>query len=314
VKKIRITLIAILLLTAMLAVFSPVQAANGSQWLSFTTCTVNNATNAATGSAQLFVEVVPVGINQVTFHFINIGPNASSITDVYFDDGNPPVNLLSLASITDSGAGVSFSQFATPRNLPSGNACNPKFIVTKDFSADSNSPVQPMGVNPQEWLDITFTLQPNTSVGDVVTHLVAGSLRVGIHVQGFANGGSEAFINSPFTAVTLSSFQATPGRGQVSLAWTTGAEMQNAGFNLYRSTSLTGQRVKVNAALLAAKGNEVSGASYGHMDVPGNGTFYYWLEDVDYTGHSTLHGPVVAAVRPSLQRPAYRPTLPTVTR
>jgi hypothetical protein len=205
---------------------------------------------------------------------------------------------------------VSFSQGASPPDLPGGEDCVPDFDVTAGFSADSDPPAQPNGVNPTEWLDITFDLQSGQTFDDVVAQLNSGALRIGIHVQGFANGGSESFINDPTTAVSLSSVGATAQRGQVTLNWSTGSEANIAGFNLYRATSLSGQRVKVNGLLIAAKGNEASGSSYSTLDVPGYGSFYYWLEDLDYTGLSTLHSPIQVNVRASVQRPLYRPALP----
>ncbi len=60
--------------------------------------------------------------------------------------------------------------------------------------ADSNSPVQPNGVNPTEWLRLSSTLQGGHSLDDVLKAIAADSFQVGIHVQGFANGGSEAAI------------------------------------------------------------------------------------------------------------------------
>jgi hypothetical protein len=311
-RIIRCALAATIAITAALAARSSAHA-TAEQWYSFNiSCSNDNAANVATGSAQLFVRVSEgPGANQATFRFINTGPNASSITDVYFDDGS----LLGLASIIDSGAGVDFSQFASPPNLPAGNDCTPDFEVTAGFLADSNPPTQPNGVNsPAEWLDITFNLQGGQSFDDVIAELSTGALRIGIHVQGFANGGSESFINDPSTAVELASFGAQASHGQVTLQWSTGSEVNNAGFNLYRATSASGQRVKVNDRLIAAKGNEASGSSYNTLDVPGYGGFYYWLEDVDYTGLSTLHGPVQVAVRASVQRPQYRPSVPGASR
>ena len=68
-------------------------------------CITNNSlTDAAIGEAQLFVDVTDPGGDQVLFTFINDGPEASSITDVYFDDGA----LLGLAAIDNSDPGVSF--------------------------------------------------------------------------------------------------------------------------------------------------------------------------------------------------------------
>jgi hypothetical protein len=149
--------------------------------------------------SQLVMEVYTVdgSPNQVDFIFKNNGPTASSITDVYFDDGT----LLGIASI-GSSAGVSFSQGASPPNLPGGNAIN--FNTTAGFLADSNSPVQPNGVNPTEWLRIRFNLI-NGQTGQSVINALAlsltsptqdltGGLRVGIHVQGLPGGGSESLV------------------------------------------------------------------------------------------------------------------------
>jgi hypothetical protein len=113
------------------------------------------------------------------------------------------------------------------------------------------------------------------------------------------------------TAITLASFTAKPHVGAVKLAWETGTEIDNAGFNLYRAPAPGGPYTKVNAALIAAKGDPVAGASYSFLDqrLP-PGTYYYKLEDVDFNGVTTPHGPVSATVLPRFRRPAYRPTLP----
>jgi hypothetical protein len=168
--------------------------------LGFDNVTSNSAADVATGEAQLFVEVNDLGGNQVSFRFFNTGPNASSITDVYFDDGT----LLGIASISDSGGGVAFSQGASPGNLPGGATIN--FNTSAGFSADSDPPVQPNGVNPGEWLTIVFNLINGQTYADTINALnlslaspgtdVFGGLRIGIHVQGFAGGGSESFVNN----------------------------------------------------------------------------------------------------------------------
>ena len=147
--------------------------------------------DGAIGEAQLFVEVVDDG-SQVDFIFTNTGPLASSIIDVYFDDGT----LLGIASITNTVGLVDFSQLADPPELPGGNNISPPFATTAGFSVDSNPPIQPMGVNPGEFLGIRFDLQGGGTHQDIVDELASGALRIGIHVQGYASGGSEAFINN----------------------------------------------------------------------------------------------------------------------
>ena len=163
--------------------------------LGFENITNNEPANAAIGEAQLFVDVTDtgLGVNQVLFTFFNTGPDASSICDVYFDDGT----LLGIASIDNSSSGVSFSQFAKPGELPGANNVTPPFETIAGFSADSDSPVQPNGVNPGEYLGILFDLQTGGIFSDVITELASGELRIGIHVQGFSDGGSESFINDP---------------------------------------------------------------------------------------------------------------------
>lgn len=157
-------------------------------------CITNNSTaNAAIGESQLFVTINAVvgNDNAALFLFGNKGPYASSITDVYFDDGT----LLGIASINGS-AGVSFSQFANPGNLPGANNATPPFVTTAGFSADSDAPAQPNGVNPGETLEILFNLINGKTYTNTLTAMSTGELRIGIHVQGFANGGSEGFVNT----------------------------------------------------------------------------------------------------------------------
>lgn len=152
----------------------------------------NNADNCAAGEAQLAVAVSAASGTQtgVRFDFTNVGLLGSSITDVYFDDGT----LLGIASISN-GSGVSFSQVANPTNLPAANNANPNFVTTAGFSADSNPPVQASGVNPGELLGVVFDLQSGKAFADVQNDLATGALRIGVHVQGFSDGGSESFVS-----------------------------------------------------------------------------------------------------------------------
>ena len=112
------------------------------------------------------------------------------------------------------------------------------------------------------------------------------------------------------TAVTLASFSAEVRGSRVTVRWETGTEVDNAGFNLYRAPSALGPWTRVNPALIAAQGSAVSGAAYTFTDTPGAGTFYYQLEDVDYSGVTTRYEPVRVTVGPVLRRPLHRPAPP----
>lgn len=167
------------------AAISQVAAA---QTYGFDCVTNSSAVNCAAGEAQLSVTVSGPSATQALFTFTNAGSATLSLTDVYFEDGS----LLGIAAITN-GLGVSFSQFASPGNLPGGNTIG--FTTTAGFSADSNPPVQPSGVNPGETLGILFDLQAGRSFADVNSDLASGELRIGIHAQGYSNGGSESLVN-----------------------------------------------------------------------------------------------------------------------
>lgn len=159
-----------------------------AQNYSFSCITSGAATNCSTGQSQLGL-TLSGGSSSVDFRFANAGPLASSIADIYFDWTNASYALSTSGVITDSGAGVSFSWGASPPNLPGGNGIG----FSADIAADSNSPVQPNGVNPGEWVNFNFS----RPYADIANGLNTGQLRVGLHVQGFSDGGSASFVTTP---------------------------------------------------------------------------------------------------------------------
>lgn len=99
------------------------------------------------------------------------------------------------------------------------------------------------------------------------------------------------------TAVDLLDFTGERSDTGVTLAWQTANEIENLGFNLYRSTSETGTRVKLNAGLIPTNvmPGSLVGASYSYDDLTAISSqpYYYWLEDVEAGGKTTLNGPIV---------------------
>lgn len=129
---------------------------------------------------------------QVDFTFYNESLVASSIARIYFDDAS----LLGLAAITE-GPGTSFSQPATPRNLPAGHLLEPLFVTADGLSAGSDRPRSHNGINPGEWAQVTCDLINNATPQDVINKLNQGSLRVGVHIIGLPDCSSESAITVP---------------------------------------------------------------------------------------------------------------------
>lgn len=68
------------------------------------------------------------------------------------------------------------------------------------------------------------------------------------------------------TAIDLLSFTAQAGPDHVTLAWETAGEIDNEGFNLWRSQAADGEYAKINPSLIPAQGNPDTGASYEYVD------------------------------------------------
>jgi hypothetical protein len=152
-------------------------------------------------------------------------------------------------------------------------------------------------------IDLTWHVLPSggtsPSSGGVVT--LGGSL--GQFGPGPSTGGAVVlaggFWNSASAAplaVTLADFSAVQQGDAVLLIWETNSELENRGFNLYRGTTSAGPDRQLNQTLIPSQsqGNP-GGFIYTWEDradlVPGR-SYFYWVEDVDIHGATTMHGPV----------------------
>lgn len=160
----------------------------------------NNITggdNFGDGLATGFsMDVTDAGSGNVLFKiFNNTGSGvANFISDVYFDDANP--TLLSSPTLNSSFniGNVSFTQKSpTPGTLPQGNNLTPQFTESFGFgnaTGDGNA----AGVQTGEALGIQFT----GNFTNIINAINAGTLRVGLHVQGIGTDGkSDSFVSGP---------------------------------------------------------------------------------------------------------------------
>jgi len=98
---------------------------------------------------------------------------------------------------------------------------------------------------------------------------------------------------SSVTSVKLSSFTARSDQHHVDVLWVTKSEINNLGFNLYRSTE-GGPLVRLNSERIPGLFSSALGRKYTYEDrevTPGI-SYCYTLEDIDLSGTKTRHGPV----------------------
>ena len=98
--------------------------------------------------------------------------------------------------------------------------------------------------------------------------------------------------------VELVSFSAEALEDRVLLTWETASEIDNVGFHLWRSDAKDGEYLQITDLLIPAQGGPTWGAAYAYedFDVEPGLTYFYELEDIDYSGTSTFHGPVSATL------------------
>ena len=137
-------------------------------------------------------------IATVDFIFQNESLVDSCIARIYFED-----NLLLDGGTIVEGEGTSFSLPATPGDLPGGQTLNPPFKRTCGFSIDAEPPCAHAGVNPGEFVKVTFDLVGGATFANLIDALNSSQMRIGAHIIALPDGSSESAVNIPEPATIL---------------------------------------------------------------------------------------------------------------
>ncbi|MFZ0388871.1 MAG: FG-GAP-like repeat-containing protein [Calditrichia bacterium] len=130
------------------------------------------------------------------------------------------------------------------------------------------------------------------------------------------NGFDDQFI--PFSKWTLGSrsqdnslpvdliaFTADIVPQGVELNWTTASEVNNLGYEIWRADAADSQYILIsdynhNANLIGAgNSNEEHHYTFIDQSLPGEGSYYYQLVDVDYSNQKNIHGPLQVYYSPA---------------
>ncbi len=141
------------------------------------------------------------------------------------------------------------------------------------------------------WTGSAWACKPRAAGSDTGANLVCAD-----DVNAFSNW---AIASGDPLAVTLASFDAQGQADRVVVTWETVSEINNAGFNLYRGLQADGSDRALLTYVASQAPGSTQGAFYSYEDVAVEvgQTYWYWLEDIDLSGATTLHGPVSATVQ-----------------
>ena len=192
--------------------------------------------------------------------------------------------------------------------LSPSSAINPlgtTHTVTATVKDDASNPIDGMVLSfniisgPHAGQNGTATTYSNGQAEFTYTGTAVGTDTINASFVDFhgrtvtSSAVTKTWVSTPPTAIKLIEFRAKKAKtGAVILKWRTATEVDNAGFNIYRSEEGDGNYLQVNNAIIPAKGSATLGAQYRYEDTPDKGRYYYKLEDVDYHGERTMHGPV----------------------
>ncbi len=245
---------------------------------------------------------IPEGMSDITVIAFNIMHWASDYDRlVIVRQGNQPTFDLTQSSYNvDEGAGV--ATIGVTMSCASG--INPNSASVSYSSSNGTATAGSSG-----------SLGDYTAVNDTLTWGASGcgttqTFNVPIQEDAIVEGnetvnlslsnGNTAVLtildNEPPLAVHLDYLAATAENGSIILEWTTGVEIDSAGFHILRANmGQFGEYTNITQIttdnMIDAKGESYSSIDYSYVDhdVVSNTTYYYALEEVDFDGKSTYH-------------------------
>lgn len=191
-------------------------------------------------------------------------------------------------------------QYDPTTEMPSGRSFGPFGIFVYDDSTTGDNRKNPLLLH----------IATNVSGVDVYDFYIpnVNEYVFACHIADFTAAGcgditSALFaLKAPSTLVELSSFTARSYGDRVVLTWTTDAEIDNAGFYIYRAEEPDGAYERITDSLISAEGSPVGGATYSFEDrgVKLWKKYYYVIEDIDISGNATRHTDNIVIITPRI--------------
>jgi hypothetical protein len=191
---------------------------------------------------------------------------------------------------------------ATQKTIPVG--FEPEYVIVKHTN-NFHTVQHPasLGRSNDQTLYFNALVQ---APADIIEALVPTGFNIGWDFQ--VNQDAQTYVYyawrrpslAAMTAVDLTAFTATRYARGVLVQWRTGYEIDNLGFHVYREVN--GERTRVTRSVVAGSGLMAGQSTsvnaeqrYATWDLEASSadpSAVYWLQDLDFNGTSTWHGPV----------------------
>ena len=145
--------------------------------------------------------------------------------------------------------------------------------------------------------EVSYRFPTTNPTGDASTPLAVEDYYLFNSANSGINPGADGTDQS--LPIELQSFTATADGQKVVLDWETASELDNSGFNIFRSSQENSGYYIINEELIEGAGNSSTKRSYQYIDdqvAPGN-QYWYKLQDVSFGGETEMHGPVAAKLQ-----------------
>jgi len=152
-----------------------------------------------------------------------------------------------------------------------------------------------LGVTPSVYRGATEYQATSSSLGTALRWVEVSIPSLDGFTKGTFNLGPAEDGTLP---VELSSFTAViSATDYVQLQWVTQSETNVSGYRLYRGSDLDlSTAVMLNAFIEATNTSQMQVYVYWDEEVWESGTYYYWLQNLDFDGSSAFHGPISITV------------------
>ncbi len=245
--------------------------------------------------------------NALTITAGSLHPNGKSLTvkgAVIVNGGSLPPNVVLNAyentseNISIAAGGGSITNLSVSSN-PTGSSANNRIKRTWTISGtQAGSKLYTFTWSAADDYNFNWgAISPRVYQGaNVLERVSSGPRSVTVRVESLDSKADFSIgrEDNQTLPVELSSFSADySARGDIRLCWQTQSETNLQGFYIFRSQAdAVAQAALISGLISASNSSTLQSYVYDDKEITATGTYYYWLQSLDFDGSNQFHGPI----------------------